>query len=222
MSIINNHEFYVLDTVFQNKHKEIFDFFKNQGVDVEINEDFASLKTILLSKDKDDYPYDFDPTFELELDNAKAFVLYLKIDGEVVATYAAQKLSMTSFIDLMKGHFSGTYEDVSDVLGTSAYSSCQWVSKDHRGKKLGRVLDHLKKHICFDLMKCTNNYAIHKEALTDYHTEHLGYSNSERLALIPNGDVGGAGEVIDKIYNITYTTISEWEAKQSDIKALYS
>jgi hypothetical protein len=222
MSIINNHEFYVLDTVFQNKHKEIFDFFNNQGVDVEINEDFASLKTILLSKDKDDYPYDFDPTFELELDNAKAFVLYLKIDGEVVATYAAQKLSMTSFIDLMKGHFSGTYEDVSDVLGTSAYSSCQWVSKDHRGKKLGRVLDHLKKHICFDLMKCTNNYAIHKEALTDYHTEHLGYSNSERLALIPNGDVGGAGEVIDKIYNITYTTISEWEAKQSDIKALYS
>ena len=222
MSIINNHEFYVLDTVFQNKHKEIFDFFKNQGVDVEINEDFASLKTILLSKDKDDYPYDFDPTFELELDNAKAFVLYLKIDGEVVATYAAQKLSMTSFIDLMKGHFSGTYEDVSDVLGTSAYSSCQWVSKNHRGKKLGRVLDHLKKHICFDLMKCTNNYAIHKEALTDYHTEHLGYSNSERLALIPNGDVGGAGEVIDKIYNITYTTISEWEAKQSDIKALYS
>jgi len=222
MSIINNHEFYVLDTVFQNKHKEIFDFFNNQGVDVEINEDFASLKTILLSKDKDDYPYDFDPTFELELDNAKAFVLYLKIDGEVVATYAAQKLSMTSFIDLMKGHFSGTYEDVSDVLGTSAYSSCQWVSKNHRGKKLGRVLDHLKKHICFDLMKCTNNYAIHKEALTDYHTEHLGYSNSERLALIPNGDVGGAGEVIDKIYNITYTTISEWEAKQSDIKALYS
>ena len=222
MSIINNHEFYVLDTVFQNKHKEIFDFFNNQGVDVEINEDFASLKTILLSKDKDDYPYDFDPSFELELDNAKAFVLYLKIDDEVVATYAAQKLSMTSFIDLMKGHFSGTYEDVSDVLGTSAYSSCQWVSKDHRGKKLGRVLDHLKKHICFDLMKCTNNYAIHKEALTDYHTEHLGYSNSERLALIPNGDVGGAGEVIDKIYNITYTTISEWEAKQSDIKALYS
>ena len=222
MSIINNHEFYVLDTVFQNKHKEIFDFFNNQGVDVEINEDFASLKTILLSKDKDDYPYDFDPSFELELDNAKAFVLYLKIDDEVVATYAAQKLSMTSFIDLMKGHFSGTYEDVSDVLGTSAYSSCQWVSKDHRGKKLGRVLDHLKKHICFDLMKCTNNYAIHKEALTDYHTEHLGYSNSERLALIPNGDVGGAGEVIDKIYNITYTSISEWEAKQSDIKALYS
>jgi len=222
MSIINNHEFYVLDTVFQNKHKEIFDFFNNQGVDVEINEDFASLKTILLSKDKDDYPYDFDPSFELELDNAKAFVLYLKIDDEVVATYAAQKLSMTSFIDLMKGHFSGTYEDVSDVLGTSAYSSCQWVSKNHRGKKLGRVLDHLKKHICFDLMKCTNNYAIHKEALTDYHTEHLGYSNSERLALIPNGDVGGAGEVIDKIYNITYTTISEWEAKQSDIKALYS
>ena len=222
MTITNNHEFYVLDTVFQNKHKEIFDFFNNQGVDVEINQDFAGLKTILTSKDKDDYPYGFDAAFELKLDNAKAFVLYLKIENEVVATYAAQKMSMSSFIDAMKAYFPGTYEDVSDILGTSAYSSCQWVSKDHRGKKLGRVLDHLKKHICFDLMKCTNNYAIHKEALTDYHTEHLGYSNSERLALIPNGDVGGAGEVIDKIYNITYTTISEWEAKQSDIKALYS
>ena len=79
MTIINNHEFYALDTVFQNKHKEVFDFFNNQGVDVEINQDFAGLKTILTSKDKDDYPYDFDPAFETSLDNATAFVLYLKI-----------------------------------------------------------------------------------------------------------------------------------------------
>ena len=222
MTIKNNHEFYPLDSAYQEKHKELFAFFENLGVDIEINQDFTGLKTLLLSKDKDDYPYDFDPAFETKMDNNTAFVLYAKIGDEIVATYAAKKLAMTTFIEAMKEKFSGTYEDVSDILGTSAYSSCQWVSKDHRGKKLGRVLDHLKKHICFDLMKCTNNYAIHKEALTDYHTEHLGYSNSERLALIPNGDVGGAGEVIDKIYNITYTTISEWEAKQSDIKTLYS
>ena len=139
-----------------------------------------------------------------------------------MATYAAKKLSMTTFVEAMKEKFSGTYEDVSDILGTSAYSSCQWVSKNHRGKKLGRVLDHLKKHICFDLMKCTNNYAIHKEALADYHTEHLGYNTTEKLALIPNGDVGGAGEAIDKVYNLTYTTVTEWTNKQSDIKALYS
>ena len=222
MTIINNHEFYPLDSVYQEKHKELFAFFENLGVDIEINQDFTGLKTLLLSKDTDDYPYDFDPAFETKMDNNTAFVLYAKIGDEIVATYAAKKLAMTTFIEAMKEKFPGTYEDVSDIRGTSAYSSCQWVSKDHRGKKLGRVLDHLKKHICFDLMKCTNNYAIHKEALADYHTEHLGYSNTEKLALIPNGDVGGAGEVIDKIYNITYTTIWEWDSKQSDIKALYS
>ena len=71
-------------------------------------------------------------------------------------------------------------------------------------------------------MKCDINYAIHKEALSDYHTEHLGYSNTKKLALIPNGDVGGAGEAIDKIYNITYITDIEWAEKQSEIKTLYS
>ena len=222
MKITNNHEFYFLDSAYQEKHKELFAFFENLGIDIEINQDFAGLKTLLTSKDKDDYPYDFDTAFETKMDNSTAFVLYAKIGNEVVATYAAKKLSMTTFIEAMKEKFSGTYENVSDILGISAYSSCQWVSKNHRGKKIGRVLDHLKKHICFDLMKCTNNYAIHKEALSDYHTEHLGYSNTKKLALIPNGDVGGAGEVIDKIYNITYTTDIEWAEKQSEVKKIYS
>ena len=47
-------------------------------------------------------------------------------------------------------------------------------------------------------MKCDNNFAIHKEALSDYHTEHLGYSNTKKFFLIPNGDVGGAGELLIK------------------------
>ena len=222
MKITNNHEFYFLDSAYQEKHKELFAFFENLGIDIEINQDFAGLKTLLTSKEKDDYPYDFDTAFETKMDNSTAFVLYAKIGNEVVATYAAKKLSMTTFIEAMKEKFTGTYEDVSDILGISAYSSCQWVSKNHRGKKIGRVLDHLKKHICFDLMKCDNNFAIHKEALSDYHTEHLGYSNTKKLALIPNGDVGGAGEAIDKIYNITYTTDTEWSNKQSEIKAIYS
>ena len=222
MKITNNHEFYFLDSAYQEKHKELFAFFENLGIDIEINQDFAGLKTLLTSKEKDDYPYDFDTAFETEMNNNTAFVLYAKIGNEVIATYAAKKLSMTTFIKAMKEKFSGTYEDVSDIFGISAYSSCQWVSKNHRGKKIGRVLDHLKKHICFDLMKCDNNFAIHKEALSDYHTEHLGYSNTKKLALIPNGDVGGAGEAIDKIYNITYTTDTEWSNKQSEIKAIYS
>ena len=175
-----------------------------------------------MSKEKDDYPYNFDAAFESELNNATGFVLYLKLGDNVVATYAAKRLSLSTFISGMKSKFSGIYEDVSFEDGIDAYSSCQWVSKDHRNKKWGRVLDHLKKHICFDLMKCDINYAIHKEDLKDYHINHLGYSNSEKLATIPNGDVGGAGEVIDKIYNITYTTATEWTNKQSEIKSLYS
>tara|TARA_Y200000002_G_scaffold7864_1_gene6579 strand:- start:97 stop:765 length:669 start_codon:yes stop_codon:yes gene_type:complete len=222
MAVINNHKFYFLDTAYQEKHKELFTFIYNQGLNVEINEDFTGLKTLLLSKEKDDYPYNFDAAFESELNNATGFVLYLKLGDNVVATYAAKRLSLSTFISGMKSKFSGIYEDVSFEDGIDAYSSCQWVSKDHRNKKWGRVLDHLKKHICFDLMKCDINYAIHKEDLKDYHINHLGYSNSEKLATIPNGDVGGAGEVIDKIYNMTYTTATEWTNKQSEIKSLYS
>ena len=54
MAQINNHEFYGLDLAFVEKHKELFNFFDSQNLDVEINDDFAELKTILTSKDKDD------------------------------------------------------------------------------------------------------------------------------------------------------------------------
>ena len=222
MAQINNHEFYGLDTDYVTKHKELFDFFDGQNLDVEINDDFAELKTILTSKDKDDYAYDFDPAFESYLDNATGFILYLRYNNEIVATYAAKKLSLKTFIENMKLKYPGNYDTIEDFSGQSAYSSCQWVSKDHRGKKWGRVLDHLKKHICFDLMKCETNYAIHKSDLRDYHVNHLAYSNNQRLAVIPNGDVGGAGEVIDKEYWIAYSSNTEWADKQSEVKALYT
>ena len=222
MAQINNHEFYGLDTDYVTKHKELFDFFDGQNLDVEINDDFAELKTILTSKDKDDYAYDFDPAFESYLDNATGFILYLRYNNEIVATYAAKKLSLKTFIENMKLKYPGNYDTIEDFSGQSAYSSCQWVSKDHRGKKWGRVLDHLKKHICFDLMKCSTNYAIHKSDLRDYHVNHLAYSNNQRLAVIPNGDVGGAGEVIDKEYWIAYSTSTEWADKQSEVKTLYT
>ena len=222
MAQINNHEFYGLDTDYVTKHKELFDFFDGQNLDVEINDDFAELKTILTSKDKDDYAYDFDPAFESYLDNATGFILYLRYNNEIVATYAAKKLSLPKFIKEMKLVYPGNYETIDDFPGQSAYSSCQWVSKEHRGKKWGRVLDHLKKHICFDLMKCETNYAIHKSDLRDYHVNHLAYSNNQRLAVIPNGDVGGAGEVIDKEYWIAYSSNTEWADKQSEVKTLYT
>jgi len=222
MAIINNHQFYFLDSNFQTKNKELFSFFYNQGLNLEINQDFAGLKDLLTSKDKEDYPYDFDPAFETDIDNANGFVLYLKLGDNVVATYAAQKMKIETFVSEMKKKFLGTYENINVDSVVSAYSSCQWVSKNHRGKKWGRILDHLKKHICFDLMKCNMNFAIHKESLKDYHINHLGYSNSDKLATIPNGDVGGAGESIDKVYFITYTTDIEWNNKQSEVKSLYS
>ena len=37
MAQINNHEFYGLDTDYVTKHKELFDFFDGQNLDVEIN-----------------------------------------------------------------------------------------------------------------------------------------------------------------------------------------
>ena len=211
MAQINNHEFYGLDTDYVTKHKELFDFFDGQNLDVEINDDFAELKTILTSKDKDDYAYDFDSAFESYLDNATGFILYLKYNNEIVATYAAKKLSLKTFIENMKLKYPGNYDTIEDFSGQSAYSSCQWVSKDHRGKKWGRVLDHLKKNLCFDLMKCETNFV-----------NHLAYSNNQRLAVIPNGDVGGAGEVIDKEYWIAYSSNTEWADKQSEVKALYT
>ena len=222
MAQINNHEYYGLDTDFVAKHKELFDFFESQNLDVEINDDFTQLKTILTSKDKDDYAYDFDSAFESYLDNATGFILYLRYNNEIVATYAAKKLGFDIFLDSMKIKYPGNYDTINDIVGPSAYSSCQWVSKDHRGKKWGRVLDHLKKHLCFDLMKCNTNYAIHKSDLRDYHVNHLAYSNNQRLAVIPNGDVGGAGEVIDKEYWIAYSSNTEWADKQSEVKALYT
>ena len=66
------------------------------------------------------------------------------------------------------------------------------------------------------------NYAIHKEAFKDYHINGLHYSNSEKLATIPNGDVGGAGEAIDKVYNIAWTTKDEWLIKRNEVKSLYT
>ena len=79
-----------------------------------------------------------------------------------------------------------------------------------------------KKNIVFDILNGDVNYAIHKEAFKSYHNDGLKYDTSSKLATIPEGDVGGAGEKIDKIYNVTWTTKSSWASKQDDVKKLYS
>tara|TARA_B100000965_G_scaffold104239_1_gene85816 strand:- start:1258 stop:1926 length:669 start_codon:yes stop_codon:yes gene_type:complete len=222
MTIINNHSKINLDATFQEKHKELFKIFSDNNLDVEINADFGLLRKTLTSLTKDDYPYNYDPSFDGVSDISTAFALLLKSGDTVISTYAAMKYDCANFINDMKSYFVGAYEDVTIDTGSEWYSSLQWVSKDHRGKKLGMGLDHLKKNIIFDILNGDVNYAIHKESLTNYHSQGLVYDKNVKLATIPDGDVGGAGEKIDKIYNVTWTTKSSWTSKQDDVKKSYS
>ena len=49
MAVINNHSLISLDTNFQSNHTELLQFFYNQGLNVEIDDDFGALKTFLTS-----------------------------------------------------------------------------------------------------------------------------------------------------------------------------
>ena len=222
MAVINNHSLISLDTNFQSNHKELLQFFYNQGLNVEIDDDFGALKTFLTSLDKSDYPYSFDPSFEGVSNLDEAFALYIKNGDEIYATYAAKRFDYESFVVNMSAIFDGTYEDVNIGDGKQIYSSCQWVKKEQRGKKFGMCLDHLKKNISFDVIGGDVNFAIHKETFKDYHLNGLHYANSSKLATIPNGDVGGAGEAIDKVYYVAWSTKETWASKQSEVRALYT
>ena len=223
MAIFNKHREINLDATFENNHKELFKVFSDNNLDVEISDDFNGLKFFLTSLSKEEYPYNFDVAFNEEnvlVENS--YVLFLKSADEIVATYASTGMQVKVFVAGMQDENEGIYESVSIDPGKQHYSSCQWVRKDHRGKKLGMCLDHLKKNIVFDILNGDVNYAIHKEAFKSYHNDGLKYDTSSKLATIPEGDVGGAGEKIDKIYNVTWTTKSSWASKQDDVKKLYS
>ena len=224
MAVINNHSSISLDANFQGKHTELLQYFFNQGLNIEIGDDFAGLKTFLTSQSNDEYPYSFDESFDgvSDLEKQNSFVLYIKNGDEIIATYAAIEFDYDSFHSGMQEVFTGTYEDVNVDEGHQFYSSCQWVKKSQRGKKFGMCLDHLKKNISFDVLGGDVNFAIHKETFKDYHLNGLHYANSVKLATIPNGDVGGAGEAIDKIYHVTWSTKESWASKQSEVKSLYS
>ena len=222
MAIINNHSTINLDAGFQGDHSELLQFFFNQGLNVEITDDVGSLKTFLESLSDEEYPYNFDAAFNESFIDGEGFVLFLKNGDTIVSTYAAKGFDKNVFVEGMKEIYEGTYENVDLGVGQPCYSSCQWVAKSHRGKKFGMCLDHLKKNIIFDKTRYNINYAIHKETFKDYHLNGLHYSNSEKLATIPNGDVGGAGEKIDKVYNIAWISKDEWLIKRNEVKSLYS
>ena len=222
MAIINNHSSITLDADFQGDHSELLQFFFNQGLNVEISDNVADLKTFLESLSDEEYPYNFDTAFNESFIDGEGFVLYLKSGDTIVSTYAAKGFDKNVFVEGMKEIYDGTYESVDIGLDRASYSSCQWVATSHRGKKFGMCLDHLKKNILFDKTRFDINYAIHKESFKDYHINGLHYSNSEKFATIPDGDVGGAGEAIDKVYNIAWISKDEWLIKRNEVKSLYT
>ena len=222
MAIINNHSSITLDADFQGDHTELLQFFFNQGLNVEISDDVSSLKTFLESLTDEEYPYNFDAAFTESFIDGDGFVLFLKNGDTIISTYAAKGLDKEIFKEGMKDIYLGNYENVDIGIGNACYSSCQWVATSHRGKKFGMCLDHLKKNIIFDKTRFDINYAIHKESFKDYHINGLHYSNSEKFSTIPNGDVGGAGEAIDKVYNIAWISKDEWLIKRNEVKSLYT
>ena len=235
MAIIDNHKSVKIDKTFEDKHPEMFKFFNDRNIDVEVSDNFVDFEKFLTGLDKEQYPYNYDEFFnETMVYGGDDFALYLKKDNEIIATYAAKVLAFGQFNEDFENYFyqeSGTNPDMNiDELsnlimynpGRHMYSSCQWVSTSHRGKGMGMMLDHLKKNICFDIFDADSNYAIHKEAFKEYHLKGLHYDDSIWLATVPQGGVGGAGEDKDKVYNVTWVTKENWANKLDDVRKLYN
>ena len=64
MAIIDNHKSVKIDKTFEDKHSEMFKFFNDRNIDVEVSDDFRILKTFLTSLSKEDYPYNYDEFFD--------------------------------------------------------------------------------------------------------------------------------------------------------------
>ena len=75
MAIINNHSSINLDAEFQGEHSELLQFFFNQGLNVEISDHVADLKTFLESLSDEEYPYNFDAAFNESFIDKEGFVL---------------------------------------------------------------------------------------------------------------------------------------------------
>ena len=84
MAIINNHPTKTL--LVNNDNSYLFNYLDTLGLDLEVHNDFADLKNVLINKE--DYPYSFDSSFEVDTftDTSKGFVFYLKDDDKIVAT----------------------------------------------------------------------------------------------------------------------------------------
>ena len=232
--IIENHNKIKFNNNFKNKHKGFFNFIDKNNYDIVISDDVVDLENVIKSLSKEEYPYDFDGFFSLEKVKKSVnlyFVLKLLHKNEIVATYAARNIDVYKFINALKNHFNvkNFKEDVdyylpknkNFLIKNTYYSSCQWVKTTHRNKNLGVILDHLKKNIIFDLLEGEVNYCIHKELLTDYHKNKLLYEHSEWLMNVPLGNVGGAGDINDKIYHFAWVFKDNWKDIYNQTQLIY-
>ena len=215
MAIIDNHKDVKIDKTFTDKHPEMFAFFDAKGIDVEVSDDFESFQIFLEGLSKEEYPYGYDVSFS-DQHGGHGFNLTLKKDNNIIATYAAKLKEVVHTQSDYAEHFDCAGDSINKSLpafrGSQMYSSCQWVSIAERGNKLGVILDHLKKNICFDIFGADMQYATHKKPLKDYHIDKLHYSNSDHLVTLENSE----------IYNIAWIAKEDWAAKLNDVKKLYT
>ena len=98
MAIIDNHKSVKIDKTFEDKHPEMFKFFNDRNIDVEVSDNFVDFEKFLTGLDKKQYPYNYDEFFnETMVYDGDDFALYLKKDNEIIATYAAKVLAFGQF-----------------------------------------------------------------------------------------------------------------------------
>ena len=117
MTIINNHNIITLEK--DDKNEFLLSHFNKHNVDIEISLNFEALKNQLTSLSKEDYPFDFDPSFtpgehtykvlseDPDLAKYKGAVLFLKSGDDIVGTYAFKFTLVENFINDVPNYKEG-------------------------------------------------------------------------------------------------------------------
>lgn len=232
--IIENHNRIKFTKNFLDKHKNFFNFINKNNFDLILSDDLFDLKNTMTSLSKVEYPFDYDGFFSPEKVKKSEnlfFTLQIMDKNNVIATYAARNIDVYKCVSDIKNHFnvknfkddivSCLIKDKNFLSKNAYYSSCQWVKTTHRNKNIGLILDHLKKNIVFDLLQGEINYCVHKETLTNYHINKLLYEQSEWLMNVPTGNVGGAGDINDKVYHFAWVFKDNWADKYKQTQLIY-
>lgn len=202
----------------------IKEYLKKNNMKIEIYKDIQRLKDIIENIPKEDYPYKWDEAFNKKwLETNNYFCLCLYQDNKLIGTYAARHMDINNYLNEIKDIFSDEkvakdiFFEVSGAYRNCWYSSLQWISKNARGNRIGVFLDYIKKSLVFEFFNADFNYAIHKEALCDYHIKKLNYDYTEWLMTVEKGNIGGAGGPEDKIYYLCNISKQNWLSKQDDL-----